>query len=120
MTNKQWPVELTDDEIVDFVASYGLPGMPVGDQFTDDGGVTLLAARLMGMALEDVWKKDLDWQLEDAEEAIIGRLGSISERVQIDETETYFYLTPKEWGRRLARKGATNIEKILAGDTWHQ
>lgn len=120
MGNKQWPVELTDDEIVDFVASYGLPGMPVGDQYSDDDGTTLLAARLMGMCLKEAWEKDLDIELEAAEEAVVQRFESITERVQIDKTETYYYLTPKEWGRRLARKGAANIEKALAGDTWHQ
>lgn len=96
--------DLTDDQIVNAVASYGLCGLPVEEDPRDGEGCypPELAAKL-GIPTDQDWDLDLHQRM----------LGI--DRLDANYTNHWAHLTPAEWARRLVGKSEAEIAALLKG-----
>jgi hypothetical protein len=94
--------DLTDDEIVDAIASFGLFGAPVHKK---------LVNRIdPERAHDDEFVRNvLNVIVMRDRESMRARVTNGLERYTLS-------LTPLEWGKRLAHRNAEDIAKMLAGD----
>jgi len=94
---------LTDDAIVDAVASFGHLGVFVEDIF--DGCPTEALLEHLCLDVGD----------EEIEEALFARMDDLKGRIMHDDGAMCRRLTPEEWGRRLAGRSAEEIATALRG-----
>jgi hypothetical protein len=103
--------DLTDDEIVDAVAKHGL----VGVNWSFDGGPDDVGHVLVML---DVENGDGERDALRERVAELRDCGDDDRLRWCDGHDCYIIgLTPFEWGKRLANLPATDIAKMLAGET---
>lgn len=105
--------EVTDDMIVDAVATFGFAGVWTTESADDPGdGFDILAQRL-GL----IGPKEELWERDDEDE-IVGfltrRIEAMKTRIRVDLAGTYS-LTPEEWARRLVGLDMTQLTAAIRG-----
>lgn len=102
--------DVTDDEIVDAIASFGIDGCDVEDDY--DAGPWLKYLERLGFT------RTRDDDVVDLDDEFGDRFFALRERGRLVLTMAgHIAPSSREWGRRLAGKTADEIAKALRGET---
>jgi hypothetical protein len=101
--------QVTDDEIVDAVASFGWKGVKI-DGPPEDNPITTVLVRL-GLVPDDA----SDSAYELAEDALAYRILAMPGRLE-DSGDGHIVLTGDEWVRRICGSAATGSTAVAGGE----
>ena len=113
--------DLSDDELVEAVAAFGMNGLNTATPFLEDEDPCLEMAVSLGVL--DGEEHSTSEEVADVEvnvvEDLINRLTTLAEAEEHIEGvgDTWIRITAQEWGRRLAGKTAEEIESLLRGES---
>lgn len=114
--------DVTDDEIVDAIAEYGVGGLNTvyREDREDYDPLLLLTLELCGVADDDVdsvIEDEHQFDIFDHEEVeLMDRIRKMPTRLCDPGAYCVVTLTPEEWGKRLAGKSSEEIAAAIRGD----